>query len=36
MEESIAFELWLEAAGISLVVENGEIESKLISSRFPD
>jgi hypothetical protein len=35
-EESFSFELGLEAAGISLVVENGKIASKLISSRFPD
>jgi hypothetical protein len=36
MEESISFELWLKAADISLVVENGNIKSKLISSSFPD
>ncbi len=32
MEESISFELWLEAVDISLVVENGKIEPKIISS----
>jgi hypothetical protein len=36
MEESISFELWLEAVDISLVVENGKIEPKVISSRFPN
>ena len=36
MEESISFELWLEAVDISMVVENGKIEPKIISSRFPN
>jgi hypothetical protein len=35
VEESISFELWLKAVDISLVVENGKIEPKIISFRFP-
>jgi len=30
MGGSISFELWLEAADISMVIENGEIECKII------
>jgi hypothetical protein len=32
MEGSISFELWLESVDISMVVENGKIERKVISS----
>ncbi len=30
MKEPVSFELWLEAADITMVIENGKLEPKLL------